>query len=69
MTIDEGDKRRLTGQEIHEEGLEGWRYVLDRLVVRYATGDFHAGATLVSRIAEAADALTTTPTSTCATPT
>jgi 4a-hydroxytetrahydrobiopterin dehydratase len=42
---------------VADEGLEGWRKVLDRLVVRYATGDFSTGARLVSRIAEVADEL------------
>ena len=50
------DKQALKGTEIAEAGLEGWRKVLDRLVVRYETGDFNTGAALVSRIAEAADA-------------
>ncbi len=49
------DRQALTGQQILDEDLEGWRKVLDRLVVRYATGDFSTGATLVGRIAEAAD--------------
>lgn len=49
------DKQPLTGEQVAEEGLEGWRKVLDRLVVRYRTGDFSTGARLVSRIAEAAD--------------
>ncbi len=49
------DKQPLTGQQVADEGLEGWRKVLDRLVVRYPTGDFGTGARLVSRIAEAAD--------------
>jgi 4a-hydroxytetrahydrobiopterin dehydratase len=55
MSIDEADKQKLTGQQIHEAGLEGWRKVLDRLIVRYRTGDFNTGAALVTRIAEAAD--------------
>jgi 4a-hydroxytetrahydrobiopterin dehydratase len=45
----------LTGQQIADEDLDGWRKVLDRLVVRFETGDFNTGAALVSRIAEAAD--------------
>jgi 4a-hydroxytetrahydrobiopterin dehydratase len=49
------DKQPWTGQQVADEGLEGWRKVLDRLVVRYATGDFGTGARLVSRIAEVAD--------------
>jgi 4a-hydroxytetrahydrobiopterin dehydratase len=49
------DKAKLKGQEIHDAGLDGWRYVLNKLVVRYETGDFNTGAALVTRIAEAAD--------------
>ena len=49
------DKSALTGQQIHDEGLDGWRKVLNRLVVRFETGDFNTGAALVSKIAEAAD--------------
>ena len=29
MTIGEADKRPLTGQEVHDEGLDGWRLVFD----------------------------------------
>jgi 4a-hydroxytetrahydrobiopterin dehydratase len=49
------DKQPLTGQQIADAGLEGWRKVLDKLVVRFATGDFNTGATLVQQIAQAAD--------------
>jgi 4a-hydroxytetrahydrobiopterin dehydratase len=49
------DKLALTGTEIADAGLDGWRKVLDRLVVRFETGDFNAGAALVGRIAEVAD--------------
>ena len=49
------DKTGLTGAEILEEGLDDWRFVLDRLVARFETGDFNAGTALVTRIAEAAD--------------
>ncbi len=49
------DKAPLRGQEIHDEGLDGWRKVLDRLIVRFETGDFNTGAALVTRIAEVAD--------------
>ena len=55
MSIDESDKQRLTGQQIADAGLDGWRYVLGRLIVRYDTGGFSAGAALTSRIAEVAD--------------
>ena len=49
------DKTALKGQEIHDAGLDGWRKVLDKLVVRFETGDFNTGAALVTKIAEAAD--------------
>jgi 4a-hydroxytetrahydrobiopterin dehydratase len=49
------DKTALTGQQIHDEGLDGWRKVLNKLVVRFETGDFTTGAALVARIAEVAD--------------
>ena len=49
------DTQALTGQQIHDEGLDGWRKVLDRLTVRYDTGDFNAGTALVTEIAQAAD--------------
>lgn len=55
MSIDERDKQRLTGQQIHDEGLDGWRYVLNKLTVRFKTGDFNTGAALVGQIAAAAD--------------
>jgi 4a-hydroxytetrahydrobiopterin dehydratase len=50
------DKTALKGTEILESDLEGWRKVLDRLIVRYETGDFNTGAALVTKIAEVADA-------------
>jgi 4a-hydroxytetrahydrobiopterin dehydratase len=49
------DKTALKGQQIADEGLDGWRKVLNQLVVRYETGDFNTGAALVTKIAEAAD--------------
>jgi 4a-hydroxytetrahydrobiopterin dehydratase len=49
------DKTGLTGQQIHDEGLNGWRKVLNKLIVRFETGDFNTGAALVVKIAEAAD--------------
>jgi 4a-hydroxytetrahydrobiopterin dehydratase len=49
------DKTPLKGQEIHDAGLDGWRKVLNKLVVRFETGDFNTGAALVSQIAEVAD--------------
>jgi 4a-hydroxytetrahydrobiopterin dehydratase len=49
------DRQKLTGQQIADEGLVGWRKVLDRLTARYATGDFNTGTALVTKIAEAAD--------------
>jgi 4a-hydroxytetrahydrobiopterin dehydratase len=53
--MDDDDKRPLRGQEVHDEGLDGWRKVLDRLVARFETGDFTTGAILVTGIAAAAD--------------
>jgi 4a-hydroxytetrahydrobiopterin dehydratase len=50
------DRTPLRGQEIHDASLDGWRKVLDRLVVRFETGDFNTGAALVTKIADAADA-------------
>ena len=50
------DKQALTGQQILDAGLESWRKVLDRLVVRFATGNFNAGTALVGEIARLADA-------------
>jgi 4a-hydroxytetrahydrobiopterin dehydratase len=55
MAIDEADKQKLTGQQIHDQAPPGWSKVLDRLVARFETGDFNTGAALVTRIAEAAD--------------
>ena len=55
MAPTDDDKRPLTGQQVHDAGLDGWRKVLDRITVRYATGDFNAGAELVGAIARAAD--------------
>ncbi len=49
------DKTPLKGTEIHEERLDGWRKVLNKLIVRFETGDFNAGTALVTKIAEAAD--------------
>ena len=43
------DKTALTGQQIHDEGLDGWRKVLNKLVVRFETGDFNTGAALVAQ--------------------
>ena len=51
----DSDKQALKGTEIAESGLDGWRKVLDRLIVRFETGDFNAGAALVTRIAKVAD--------------
>jgi len=49
------DKTALRGQQIHDQAPEGWRKVLDRLIVRFETGDFNKGAALVSEIAQVAD--------------
>ncbi|MCW2819430.1 MAG: hypothetical protein JWR42_2217 [Marmoricola sp.] len=55
MAPSDDEKRPLTGQQIHDEGLPGWSKVLDRLTARFATGDFTTGAALVTDIAAAAD--------------
>jgi 4a-hydroxytetrahydrobiopterin dehydratase len=55
MVTDEGDKQKLTGQQIHDQAPAGWSKVLNRLIARYETGDFNTGAALVGKIAEAAD--------------
>jgi 4a-hydroxytetrahydrobiopterin dehydratase len=49
------DRRALTGAEVLAEDLDDWRWVLDRLVARFDTGGFSAGAAFVARIAEVAD--------------
>jgi 4a-hydroxytetrahydrobiopterin dehydratase len=49
------DRTRLTGQQVLEEGLDGWRVVLGRLQARFGTGDFSSGARLVAEIARVAD--------------
>jgi 4a-hydroxytetrahydrobiopterin dehydratase len=54
-TATSDDKSPLRGQEILDAGLDGWRKVLDKIIVRFETGDFNTGAALVTRIAEAAD--------------
>jgi 4a-hydroxytetrahydrobiopterin dehydratase len=55
MAIDEADKQKLTGQQVHDQVPAGWSKVLNKLVARFETGDFSAGAALVTKIAEAAD--------------
>lgn len=52
---DTDDRTALTGQQVLDEGLDGWRVVLGRLVARFGTGDFAAGARLVGEIARVAD--------------
>ncbi len=49
------DKTALTGEAVLEEGLDDWRWVLDKLVARFDTGDFNAGTALVTQIAAVAD--------------
>jgi 4a-hydroxytetrahydrobiopterin dehydratase len=49
------DKARVSGPQVIREGLDDWRWVLDKLVARFETGDFNTGAALVARIAEVAD--------------
>jgi 4a-hydroxytetrahydrobiopterin dehydratase len=55
MAIDEADKQKLTGQQIHDQAPAGWGKVLNKLIARFETGDFNTGAALVTKIAEAAD--------------
>jgi 4a-hydroxytetrahydrobiopterin dehydratase len=49
------DKARVSGPQVVREGIDDWRWVLDKLVARFDTGDFNTGAALVTKIAEAAD--------------
>ena len=51
------DEQALTGQQVLDAGVDDWRWVLNKLVARFDTGDFTTGAALVARIAEAADAM------------
>jgi 4a-hydroxytetrahydrobiopterin dehydratase len=44
----------LTGQQIADEGLNGWAYLLGRLQTRIATPDFTAGLALIAAIGAAA---------------
>jgi 4a-hydroxytetrahydrobiopterin dehydratase len=44
----------LTGQQIADEGLTGWAYLLGRLQTRIATSDFAAGLALIAAIGAAA---------------
>jgi len=53
--MDMDDKQALKGTEIFDEGLDGWRKVLNKLVARFETGDFNTGTALVTKIAEVAD--------------
>lgn len=50
------DDRILTGDEVLAEGLDDWRFLMDSLHTRYATGDFATALRLVDRIGEAAEA-------------
>lgn len=49
------DRHAVSGPQVLREGLDDWRWVLDKLVARFETGDFGTGAALVTRIAEIAD--------------
>lgn len=44
----------LTGQQIENEGLTGWAYLLGRLQTRIATLDFVVGLALIAGIGAAA---------------
>lgn len=48
---------KLTGQQIADEGLTGWAYLLGGLQTRLRTETFAAGVALVNAIAEAAEDL------------
>lgn len=49
------DKVAVSGPQIIREGIDDWRLVLDKLVARFETGGFSAGAALVGAIANVAD--------------
>jgi 4a-hydroxytetrahydrobiopterin dehydratase len=46
---------KLTGQQIADEKLDGWAYLLDGLQTRIATPDFATGLALVNAIGAAAE--------------
>lgn len=48
---------KLTGQQIADEGLAGWAYLLGGLQTRLRTGMFAAGVAIVNAIAAAAEDL------------
>src|SRR4051794_41040465 len=43
----------FTGQQVADEGLTGWAYLLGRLQTRIATPDFAAGLALIAAIGAA----------------
>ena len=55
MTIDEADRRILSGHEVEAELLEDWRLLFSVLHARFETGGFAKGVELVRAIGEAAD--------------
>jgi 4a-hydroxytetrahydrobiopterin dehydratase len=56
--VSERDSRTvLTYPQVKEAALEDWRWLVNRLHARFATGDFATGVSLVNRIAEAAEAM------------
>lgn len=46
---------KLTGQQIADEGLRGWAYLLDGLQTRIQTGNFATGLSVVDAIGAAAE--------------
>src|SRR6185436_4958136 len=52
--VHDGAMTTLTGQQVADEGLTGWAYLLGRLQTRIATPDFAAGLALVAAIGAAA---------------
>lgn len=51
------DKTLLTPDQVQAEELTDWCLMLRTIRARFLTGDFNTGTTLVTRIAEAADAM------------
>lgn len=51
------DRTVLTYPQVVEAGLADWRWLVNRLHARFATGDFATGVRLVDRISEAAEAM------------
>jgi 4a-hydroxytetrahydrobiopterin dehydratase len=52
---------KLSGQQIADEGLDGWAYLLGGLQTRLHTGNFATGLSVVNAIGEAAEELSHHP--------